>query len=87
MRCRERCCVGRRGGLVGPGGNQAKAHASQFELLADYNLSKLTDEYIGGDYSLCRGNVVGAQLQGIDRVGLAQKETQLGLMAGIRQQF
>lgn len=61
--------------------------ASQFELLADYNLSKRTDVYIEGNYGLYRGDLIGAQIQGVNGLGTAQKGTQLGLMAGIRHQF
>ncbi|WP_328806045.1 porin [Paraburkholderia solitsugae] len=61
--------------------------ASQFELLADYNLSKRTDVYIEGNYGLYRGDLIGAQIQGVNGLGTAQKSTQLGLMAGIRHQF
>ncbi|MEZ0602837.1 porin [Paraburkholderia sp. IW21] len=61
--------------------------AWQYQLVADYNLSKRTDVYLEGDYSLYRGDLIGAQLQGVNGVGLAQKGSQIGLMAGVRHQF
>ncbi|MFM0651803.1 porin [Paraburkholderia sediminicola] len=66
---------------------QLDGSASQFELLADYNLSKRTDVYIEGNYGLYRGDLIGAQIQGVNGVGTAQKGTQIGLMAGMRHQF
>ncbi len=61
--------------------------AWQYQLVADYNLSKRTDLYVEGDWSQYRGDLIGAQLQGVNGVGLAQKGTQLGLMAGLRHLF
>jgi predicted porin len=61
--------------------------AWQYQLVADYSLSKRTDVYVEGDYSLYRGDLIGAQLQGVNGVGLAQKGTQIGLMAGLRHLF
>ena len=61
--------------------------AWQYQLVADYALSKRTDVYVEGDYSLYRGDLIGAQLQGVNGVGLAQKGSQIGLMAGLRHQF
>jgi predicted porin len=61
--------------------------AWQFQLVADYMLSKRTDVYLEGDYALYRGDLIGAQLQGVNGVGLAQKGTQVGLMAGLRHLF
>jgi predicted porin len=61
--------------------------AWQYQLVADYNLSKRTDVYIEGDYALYRGDLIGAQLQGVNGVGLAQKGSQIGLMAGLRHLF
>ena len=61
--------------------------AGQYQLVADYNLSRRTDIYLEGDYALYRGDLIGAQLQGVNSIGLAQKGTQLGLMAGLRHQF
>ncbi len=61
--------------------------AWQYQLVADYNLSRRTDVYLEGDYSVYRGDLIGAQLQGVNGVGLAQKGTQIGLMAGVRHQF
>ena len=61
--------------------------AWQYQLVADYNLSKRTDVYVEGDYSLYRGDLIGAQLQGVNSVGLAQKGTQIGVMAGMRHLF
>jgi predicted porin len=55
--------------------------------VADYNLSKRTDVYLEADYSQYRGDLIGAQLQGVNGIGLAQKGTQLGAMAGLRHQF
>ncbi|HZZ02745.1 porin [Paraburkholderia sp.] len=62
-------------------------NASQFELVADYNLSKRTDVYLEGNYALYRGDLIGAQIQGVNGVGTSAKGTQLGLMAGLRHQF
>jgi len=61
--------------------------AWQFQLVADYDLSKRTDVYLTTDYSLYRGDLIGSQLQGVNAVGLAQKSTQLGVMTGIRHRF
>jgi predicted porin len=61
--------------------------AWQYQFVADYNLSKRTDVYVEADYALYRGDLIGAQLQGINGVGLAQKSTQIGLMAGLRHLF
>jgi predicted porin len=62
-------------------------NASQFQVVADYNLSKRTDVYAEADYSLYRGGMVGAQLQGFNGLSAANGTTQLGLMAGIRHLF
>jgi predicted porin len=62
-------------------------NATQFQLLADYNLSKRTDVYVEGDYSLYRGGLIGAQLQGFCGLSAAAGSTQLGLMAGLRHMF
>ncbi|SAL51163.1 outer membrane protein (porin) [Caballeronia udeis] len=61
--------------------------AWQFQLVADYDLSKRTDVYLETDYSLYRAGLIGSQLQGVNAVSLAQKSTQLGVMAGIRHKF
>jgi predicted porin len=65
----------------------ADGNATQFQLLADYNWSKRTDTYLEADYSLYRGGMVGAQLQGINAVSSAYGTTQLGVMAGLRHIF
>jgi predicted porin len=65
----------------------ADGNATQFQLLADYNLSKRTDVYLEGDYSLYRGGMVGAQFQGINAVSSAYKSTQIGVTAGLRHLF
>jgi predicted porin len=62
-------------------------NASQFQLVADYNLSKRTDVYLEGDYSLYRGGLIGSQLQGFNGLSAAATSTQLGMMAGLRHQF
>lgn len=62
-------------------------NATQFQLVADYALSKRTDTYIEGDYSLYRGGLVGAQLQGFNGLSAAAGTTQLGLMVGLRHKF
>jgi predicted porin len=69
-----------------------KTHAQdgsawQYQLVADYNLSKRTDVYLEADYALYRGDLIGAQLQGVNGVGLAQKGSQIGMMAGLRHLF
>lgn len=61
--------------------------ASQFQLVADYNLSKRTDVYLEGDYGLYRQDLIGATLAGTSSGGPPAKSTQLGLTAGIRHQF
>jgi len=61
--------------------------AWQYQLVADYNLSKRTDVYLEGDWSKYDGGLIGAQLQGVNSIGLAQKSTQLGVMAGLRHLF
>ncbi|CAG4900949.1 porin [Paraburkholderia gardini] len=61
--------------------------AWQYQLVADYALSKRTDVYLEGDYAQYHGDLIGAQLQGVNGVGLAQKSTQLGVMAGMRHTF
>jgi predicted porin len=65
----------------------ADGNATQFQLLADYNLSKRTDVYLEGDYSLYRGGLVGAQFQGVSALSSAYTTTQLGIMAGLRHVF
>lgn len=62
-------------------------NATQFQLLADYSLSKRTDTYIEGDYSLYRGGLIGAQLQGFNGASAAAQSTQLGIMVGLRHRF
>ncbi|MBN3761903.1 porin [Burkholderia sp. Ac-20365] len=65
----------------------ADGNATQFQLVADYNLSKRTDTYVEADYSLYRGGMVGAQFQGISAVSSAFGTTQLGVMVGLRHTF
>jgi predicted porin len=65
----------------------ADGNATQFQLLADYNLSKRTDIYLEGDYSLYRGGMIGAQFQGINTVSSAYTSTQIGVTAGLRHLF
>jgi predicted porin len=62
-------------------------NATQFQLLADYSLSRATDVYIEGDYSLYRGGLVGAQLQGFVGLSAAATTTQLATMVGLRHAF
>jgi predicted porin len=62
-------------------------NATQFQLLADYNLSKSTDTYVEADYSLYHGGLVGAQAQGFNGLSAAAGTTQLGLMVGLRHLF
>ncbi|WP_322032063.1 porin [Paraburkholderia sp. J76] len=62
-------------------------NATQFQLLADYDLSRATSVYAEADYSLYRGGLVGAQLQGFVGVSAAAKTTQLGMMMGLRHMF
>jgi predicted porin len=61
--------------------------AWQYQLVADYNLSARTDIYVEGDYAIYRGDLIGAQLQGINNVGMGQKGTQIGLMVGLQHKF
>jgi predicted porin len=65
----------------------ANGNATQFQLLADYNLSKRTDTYLEVDYSLYSGGMIGAQFQGMNALSSAFGTTQLGIMAGIRHSF
>ncbi|KXU84651.1 polymerase [Caballeronia megalochromosomata] len=65
----------------------ADGNATQFQVLADYNWSKRTDTYLEVDYSLYRGGLIGAQLQGINAASSAYGSTQLGVMAGVRHLF
>nr|WP_240702518.1 porin [Trinickia terrae] len=65
----------------------ANGNATQFQLLADYYLSKRTDTYLEADYSLYRGGMVGAQFQGVNALSSAFGTTQLGIMAGVRHMF
>jgi predicted porin len=65
----------------------ANGNATQFQLLADYNLSKRTDTYLEVDYSMYSGGMVGAQFQGMNALSSAFGTTQLGIMAGIRHSF
>jgi predicted porin len=62
-------------------------NATQFQLLADYNLSRATDVYAEMDYSLYRGGLVGAQMQGFVGASAAATTTQLGMMVGLRHMF
>ncbi|MFP6562665.1 porin [Paraburkholderia sp. B3] len=62
-------------------------NATQFQLLADYSLSRATDVYLEGDYALYRGGLVGAQLQGFVGLSAAATTTQLGMMVGLRHAF
>ncbi|RFU44787.1 porin [Paraburkholderia sp. DHOC27] len=62
-------------------------NATQFQLLADYSLSKRTDTYVEGDYSLYRGGLIGAQAQGFNGLSAAAESTQLGVMVGLRHRF
>ena len=62
-------------------------NATQFQLLADYALSRRTDVYAEVDYSLYRGGLIGAQLQGFCGLSAAGTSTQLGTMVGLRHQF
>ncbi|WP_321844864.1 porin [Paraburkholderia bannensis] len=62
-------------------------NSTQFQLMADYSLSKSTDVYAEGDYSLYRGGLVGAQLQGFCGLSAAAGSTQLGMMVGLRHMF
>lgn len=65
----------------------ADGNATQFQVLADYYLSKRTDVYLETDYSLYRGGMVGAQFQGVNALSSAFGTTQLGVMAGVRHLF
>jgi len=62
-------------------------NATQFQVLADYNLSRATDVYAEVDYSLYRGGLVGAQMQGFVGASAAAGTTQLGMMMGLRHMF
>ena len=65
----------------------ADGNTTQFQLVADYNLSKRTDTYVEADYSLYRGGMVVAQFQGISALSSAYGTTQLGIMVGLRHTF
>jgi predicted porin len=62
-------------------------HATQFQLLGDYQFSRTTAVYLEGDYAWYRGGMVGAQLQGFNGASAANGTTQLGMMAGVRHMF
>jgi predicted porin len=62
-------------------------NATQFQLLADYGLSKRTVVYAEADYSLYRGGLIGAQLQGLPAQPSAASSTQPGISVGLRHQF
>ncbi|SMG53712.1 porin [Paraburkholderia susongensis] len=62
-------------------------NATQFQLLADYGLSRATSVYAEADYSLYRGGMIGAQLQGFGGLSAAATTTQLGMMVGLRHMF
>lgn len=62
-------------------------NATQFQLLADYDLSRATSVYVEADYSLYRGGLIGAQAQGLGGVSAAGTTTQIGTMVGIRHMF
>jgi predicted porin len=62
-------------------------NATQFQLLATYDLSRATSLYAEADYSLYRGGLVGAQMQGFVGMSAAASTTQLGMMAGLRHMF
>lgn len=62
-------------------------NATQFQLLADYDLSRATSVYAEADYSLYRGGMVGAQMQGFVGLSAAASTTQLGMMVGLRHLF
>ncbi|WP_322015410.1 porin [Paraburkholderia sp. J12] len=61
--------------------------AWQYQLVADYGLSVRTSIYAEADYGQYRGDLIGAQLQGIQSIGTAQKGTQLGVSVGLRHAF
>jgi predicted porin len=61
--------------------------AWQYQLVADYSLSVRTDVYVEADYAQYSGDLIGAQLQGIQGIGTAQKGTQLGISVGLRHAF
>ncbi|MDR5807742.1 porin [Caballeronia sp. LZ019] len=62
-------------------------HATQFQVVADHGLSRRTDVYVEADYSLYRGGLIGAQLQGVSGVSAAGGLTQLSVMTGLRHSF
>nr|WP_246282373.1 porin [Paraburkholderia caffeinitolerans] len=70
-------------------GTTAKNDGSawQYQLVADYSLSVRTDLYAEADYAQYKGGLIGAQLQGIQSIGTAQKGTQLGMSVGLRHAF
>ncbi|WP_322083718.1 porin [Burkholderia sp. BCC1972] len=65
----------------------ANGNATQFQLVADYGLSSRTSVYLEADYSLYRGGLIGAQLQGFNGLSAAAGSTQLGVMAGLHHRF
>lgn len=62
-------------------------NATQFQLVADYGISRRTDVYLEADYSMYSGGLIGAQLQGVNGTSSAGGSNQLGLMAGLRHSF
>ncbi|MBN3503151.1 porin [Burkholderia cenocepacia] len=65
----------------------ANGNATQFQVVADYGLSSRTSVYLEADYSLYRGGLIGAQLQGFNGLSAAAGATQLGVMAGLHHRF
>lgn len=62
-------------------------NATQFQVVADHGVSRRTSLYVEADYSLYRGGLVGAQLQGVSGISAASGSTQLGVMGGLRHAF
>ncbi|MDR5735736.1 porin [Caballeronia sp. LZ025] len=62
-------------------------NATQFQVVADHGISRRTDVYVEADYSLYRGGLIGAQLQGVSGLSAANGSTQLSVMTGLRHSF
>ena len=60
--------------------------ASQFQIVADYGLSRRTTVYAEVDDTHAAGDLIGAQIQGANAIG-SPAANQLGAMVGIRHAF
>ncbi|MGH9915132.1 MAG: porin, partial [Pyrinomonadaceae bacterium] len=62
-------------------------NATQWEIIADYSLSRRTSVYAELDHSQYSGGLIGAQLQDAKGMPLPNTTHQLGAMVGVRHRF